>query len=114
MEEEEDLANNNDPNNNAFDVDEIPIPDQNVLGVPNNRAPSIEELDLDEIEVMDNKPSPDLEEDADLIHKVMPKKSKEEIWERLEAHRGNPSRVQVRIITFFRVFDPRARPQPGQ
>ena len=84
-EAEEDLANNNDPNNNAAEeFDAIRDSDFRPEFVPDSVSPNPAETD------------PDFEDDVDTIKKLLPDKSKEEIRNHLEAYLFHPKRLKVR------------------
>ncbi len=47
---------------------------------------------------MEKERREELEENANLILKLMPKKSSDEVYQCLEAHRDKPHRVQVSLV----------------
>ena len=91
-EAEEDLANNNDPNNNAEEFED------NAL----NQRPEtdfLDEEDEDETEPFPRLRSPssdiDFDDDVRTIQKVLPHKSVQQIRNHLEAYLEHPKRLKV-------------------
>ena len=115
-EAEADLANNNDPNNNSSNNEENQIDQhlqheqqqqqqqqqqqlqeqQSMMQRRPLRIYSDDESD-DEDDVNPQYPVVDLEPDINLILKLMPDKTYDEVRYMLEAHQNDASRVQVSI-----------------
>ena len=121
-EAEADLANNNDPNNNASSGNEgqdypphVPQgPVHEDLGGGEHTSFRFDEpsqaafvkkyfLEEEDDDVDDDPFQRALERDINLILKVMPGRSYDEVRYMLESHQENPSRVQVSkiFLTYF-------------
>jgi hypothetical protein len=87
-EAEEDLANNNDPNNNAAEeFDQILDSDYRPEFGINSVSPRSE--------VNPEETDPDFDDDVNTIRKLLPHKSQEEIRNHLEAFLFHPKRLKV-------------------
>ena len=126
-EAEADLANNNDPNNNSSNNDGDQQPDQQLQHDRNLQQQQQQQqqqqlqqqsedgdtllnklyeasIGAEEDKVSEERIQSELDRDTNLILKLMPDKSYDEVRSMLEAHQDNPSRVQVCLFFYSRHF----------
>lgn len=112
-EAEADLANNNDPNNNAASGPDAQVQDLNLqnisqdheVGEPSGHGFVDSTSNVSKYNYFDDDDDDDddledpfqvqLQNDIDLIMKLMPDRNYDEVRYMLESHQNNPSRVQV-------------------